>query len=106
MFGGRFGEMLIIFILALLIFGPEKLPRVAAELGHWIGRARTMARQFREQLEEEVRLEEVRQASKSAPPPPTASVSPSTPSRSQSWMEREAQPAPSAPARPTAPMDS
>jgi sec-independent protein translocase protein TatB len=69
MFEGRFGELLVIFVLALVILGPEKLPKVVAELGRWIGRARTMARQFREQLEEEVRLEETRKAQATAPKP-------------------------------------
>jgi sec-independent protein translocase protein TatB len=70
-FEGRFSEILIIFVLALIVLGPEKLPRVVTELGRWVGRARSMARQFREQLEEEVQLEEARRnAPKPAPPPP------------------------------------
>jgi sec-independent protein translocase protein TatB len=60
----------IIFILALIVLGPEKLPRVVAEIGRWVGRARVMARQFREQLEEEVQLEQARKAQAAAPPPP------------------------------------
>jgi sec-independent protein translocase protein TatB len=60
MFDIAFSEVLIIFVLALVVLGPEKLPRVAAQVGRWIGRARGMARQFREQLEEEVNLEEAR----------------------------------------------
>ncbi|MBV8307980.1 MAG: hypothetical protein JO274_10915 [Gammaproteobacteria bacterium] len=54
------------------MLGPEKLPRVVSEVGRWVGRARAMARQFREQLEEEVQLEEARkaQAQRAAPPPP------------------------------------
>ena len=72
MFEGRFSEVLIIFVLALVVLGPEKLPRVVTELGRWVGRARSMARQFREQLEEEVQLEEARKAQRSAPPPPPA----------------------------------
>jgi sec-independent protein translocase protein TatB len=67
-FEGRFTEILIIFVLALVVLGPEKLPRVVAEVGRWVGRARAMARQFREQLEEEVRLEEVRKAQAARPP--------------------------------------
>ena len=62
---------MIIFVLALIVLGPEKLPRVVSELGRWVGRARAMARQFREQLEEEVQLEEARKAQQraaSAPP--------------------------------------
>ena len=60
MFEGRFPQILIIFVLALIVLGPEKLPRVLSELGGWVGRARAMARQFREQLEEEVQREEAR----------------------------------------------
>jgi Tat protein translocase TatB subunit len=71
-FEGRFSEILIIFVLALIVLGPEKLPRVVTELGRWVGRARSMARQFREQLEEEVQLEEARRAQNTAPPPPPA----------------------------------
>jgi sec-independent protein translocase protein TatB len=69
-FEGRFSEILIIFVLALVVLGPEKLPRVVTELGRWVGRARSMARQFREQLEEEVQLEEARRAQRTQTPPP------------------------------------
>ena len=62
MFDIGFSEVLLIFVIALVVLGPEKLPRVASQVGRWIGRARAMARQFREQLEEEVNLEQVRKA--------------------------------------------
>ena len=48
MFEVGFTEILLISILALVVLGPEKLPRVAAQLGRWMGRARTMARQAAE----------------------------------------------------------
>jgi len=74
MFDIGFSEVLVIFVLALVVLGPEKLPKVAAQVGRWIGRARGMARQFREQLEEEVNLEEARKTQPArtppAPPPP------------------------------------
>ena len=66
MFEVGFTELLLIFAIALVVLGPEKLPRVASQVGRWLGRARAMARQFREQLEEEVNLEE---ASKWRMPP-------------------------------------
>jgi sec-independent protein translocase protein TatB len=53
MFGIDFSEILVIFAIALVVLGPEKLPRVAATVGKWLGRARAMARQFRDQLEQE-----------------------------------------------------
>ncbi len=55
-----FSEILLVFVIALIVLGPEKLPRVAAQVGKWVGRARAMARQFREQLEEEVNVEAAR----------------------------------------------
>lgn len=66
MFDIGFSEVLLIFVIALVVLGPEKLPRLASQVGRWIGRARAMARQFREQLEEEVNLENVRKAHKEA----------------------------------------
>ena len=50
------------------MLGPEKLPRVVSEIGRWVGRARAMARQFREQLEEEVQLEQARKAQATTAP--------------------------------------
>lgn len=76
MFDIGFSEVLVIFVLALVVLGPEKLPKVAAQVGRWIGRARGMARQFREQLEEEVNLEEVRRAQSARTPPPPVEPEP------------------------------
>jgi len=64
MFDIGFSEVLLIFVIALVVLGPEKLPRAASQVGRWVGRARAMARQFREQLEEEVNLENVKKAHK------------------------------------------
>ena len=66
MFDVGFSEVLLIFVIALIVLGPEKLPKAASQVGRWIGRARAMARQFKEQLEEEVNLENVRKAHKEA----------------------------------------
>ncbi len=53
MFEVGFTELLLIFGLALVVLGPERLPKLAQQVGRWVGRARAMARQFRDQLEEE-----------------------------------------------------
>ena len=66
MFEVGFSELLLIMGLALLVLGPEKLPKVVGEIGRWMGRARAMARQFREQLEEES-LENTRRRQADAP---------------------------------------
>ena len=68
MFEVGFSEMLLIMALALIVLGPEKLPKLAAQVGRWMGRARNMARQFREQLEEEAILEESRPKRAATPP--------------------------------------
>jgi len=80
LFEGRFSEILIILVLALIVLGPEKLPRAVSEAGRGVGRARAMARQLRDQLEEEVQSEEARKhaaAGASANSSP-ASAEPST----------------------------
>lgn len=53
MFDIGFSELLLIFALTLVVLGPDKLPQVARNIGRWAGRARAMARQFRDQLEAE-----------------------------------------------------
>src|SRR5262245_24329817 len=54
MFEVGFTEIILILGIALLVLGPEKLPRLANQVGRWAGRARAMARQLRAQLDEEV----------------------------------------------------
>jgi sec-independent protein translocase protein TatB len=53
MFDIGFSEIVVIFGLALIVLGPDKLPKIAQTVGRWAGRARAMARQFRDQLEQE-----------------------------------------------------
>jgi sec-independent protein translocase protein TatB len=53
-FDFSFPELVITFGVALVVLGPKKLPGLVQQLGRWAGRARHMARQFREQLEQEV----------------------------------------------------
>jgi sec-independent protein translocase protein TatB len=83
MFGIDSGELLIIAVVALVVIGPKDLPRVMRTVGHWVGRARGMARHFRSGLDTMIReaeLEEMEQQwkannerimreSPSAPPP-------------------------------------
>jgi sec-independent protein translocase protein TatB len=53
MFEVGFTELLVIFALALVVLGPQRLPHLVQQVGRWAGRARAMARQFRDQLEME-----------------------------------------------------
>ncbi len=54
MFDVGFRELLIIFTLALLVLGPDKLPGVVSTIGRWTGRARALARGLRLQIEREM----------------------------------------------------
>jgi Tat protein translocase TatB subunit len=56
MFEVGFTEIILILGIALLVLGPEKLPKLANQIGRWVGRARSMARQLRQQLDEEVTI--------------------------------------------------
>ena len=56
MFEVGFTEIVLILGIALLVLGPEKLPKLANQVGRWAGRARAMARQLRQQLDEEVEV--------------------------------------------------
>ncbi len=57
MSGVGFSEIVILFMIGLIVLGPEKLPRVANQLGTWLGQARRMTRVMRRQLEDELDLE-------------------------------------------------
>jgi Tat protein translocase TatB subunit len=57
MFEVGFTEIILIFGIALLVLGPARLPKLAADIGRWAGRARSMARQLRSQLEQETQFD-------------------------------------------------
>lgn len=46
-------EFILLCLIGLLILGPERLPRVARQIGSWMGKARQMTRSLQRQLEEE-----------------------------------------------------
>ena len=69
-----FSEILLTSAIALIVLGPERLPKVARQVGNWLGRARAMARQLSEQLEREVSAEELLKTQ--IKPPPVRDTSP------------------------------
>lgn len=75
MFDVGFWELALIFMLGLMVLGPEKLPRIAAQIGRWVGRARRTATQLRYQLEREINLDD-RPRRPYTPPPKTSQIVP------------------------------
>jgi sec-independent protein translocase protein TatA len=63
------GEMLIVFIIALIIFGPRKLPELGKALGKSINEFKKASNDLRSTIEEEIRME-----SEARPAPPPAST--------------------------------
>lgn len=66
MFDLGFSELLMVFVVALVVLGPKRMPGLVKEVGRWVGKARAMARQFRDQLETEVNLEDLANSEKSS----------------------------------------
>jgi sec-independent protein translocase protein TatA len=54
-------ELIIIFVIALIIFGPKKLPELGKSLGRSIAEFKRASNDLRNTLEEEVRIEEQQQ---------------------------------------------
>lgn len=57
MSGIGFSEILILCLIGLIVLGPERLPRVANQIGGWVGQARRMTRMMRRQLEDELNFD-------------------------------------------------
>ena len=60
MFDIGFSELLVIGVVALIVIGPEKLPRVARTAGHLIGRLQRYVSDVKADINREVELEELR----------------------------------------------
>ncbi|MCC7486804.1 MAG: twin-arginine translocase subunit TatB [Burkholderiales bacterium] len=60
MFDIGFSELLVIAIVALIVIGPERLPRVARTLGHLFGRMQRYVNDVKADIAREMELEELR----------------------------------------------
>jgi TatA/E family protein of Tat protein translocase len=63
-------ELIIIFVIALIIFGPRKLPELGRSLGKSINEFKRASNELKNTLDEEIRIEEQRSAEKQRPPEP------------------------------------
>jgi TatA/E family protein of Tat protein translocase len=93
-------ELVIILVIALIIFGPRKLPELGRSLGRSIGEFKKASNELRSTLEEEIRIEEQREQRKAASveqesaiaaattPPSPAPVPPAAPLPAEDTVNR------------------
>lgn len=62
MFGISGGELFFIAIIALIVLGPERLPKVTRLAGMWVRRARTQWNSVKDELERELAAEELKRS--------------------------------------------
>lgn len=60
MFDIGFGELVLVSVIALLLFGPDKLPTVARTIGLWWGRVRYHLQAAKKDFDREVGVDEIR----------------------------------------------
>ena len=63
-------ELIIIFVIALIIFGPRKLPELGRSLGKSINEFKRASNELKNTLDEEIRVEESRSAERQRVPEP------------------------------------
>jgi TatA/E family protein of Tat protein translocase len=88
-------ELIIIFVIALIIFGPRKLPELGRSLGKSLAEFKKASNELKSTLEEEIRLEETRstfEASKAATEAAKTAATSTIPHTETSTMADEAVP--------------
>ena len=60
MFDIAFGEIFLIALVALIVIGPERLPKVARTLGHLLGRMQRYVSEVKSDISREMELDELR----------------------------------------------
>lgn len=78
MFGIGLPELIVIFVIALLIFGPKKLPELGKALGRGIAEFKRASQEIKDSIEIEARKEELKKF-----------LEPSTPEKSETKTEEE-----------------
>jgi sec-independent protein translocase protein TatA len=67
-------ELIIIFVIALIIFGPRKLPELGRSLGKSLAEFKRASNELKSTLEEEIRIEEQQQRAEAPKPAVQAPV--------------------------------
>lgn len=69
-------ELIIIFVIALIIFGPRKLPELGRSLGKSLAEFKRASNELKSTLEEEIRIEEQQRETQKVAAPQQATVPP------------------------------
>ena len=92
MFGPLGGpELVLILVLALIVFGPRRLPEIGKSMGKLLAEFRKASHDFQRTIEDEVEAEKYKTA---APDPPAAGPAPEAPAAAESTVPREDPPPP------------
>jgi TatA/E family protein of Tat protein translocase len=54
-------ELILIFVVALLLFGPRKMPQIGRSIGRALGEFRRASNEFKRTIEDEVAADEIRE---------------------------------------------
>ena len=66
-------ELIVIMVIALIIFGPRKLPELGRSLGRSLNEFKRASNELKHTLDEEIRVEEQRSAERQRDPEPAGS---------------------------------
>lgn len=87
-----FPELIVIFIVALIIFGPRKLPELGKSLGKSLAEFKRASNELRNTLDEEIRQDERKHAAPVSTPAPTVLPSPAIGPHDQAALPAHAAP--------------
>jgi TatA/E family protein of Tat protein translocase len=92
-------ELLMIFVVALIVFGPRKLPEIGKTLGKALGEFKKASDELKNTIEREVHVEELKDLKNlTVMPPPDTTVSRAEPAAIAAAEPPAPSPAPTAPA--------
>ena len=74
-----FPELIVIFVVALLVFGPKRLPELGKSLGRGIAEFRRASTDLRTSIEREIESADANSASASKPAPPVDNTAANAP---------------------------
>jgi TatA/E family protein of Tat protein translocase len=57
-------ELILIFVVALLLFGPRKMPQIGRSIGRAMGEFRRASNEFKRTIEDEVAADDIREVEK------------------------------------------